>query len=80
MQLAHITQERTKEKNVHNDQSSESRVTKRQSFKQSLSFNDYRWLLQAYAIIASFYNSVGNQKHCELSYVKYVQLVEKFYH
>ena len=54
-------------------------MTKRQ-FKQSLTFNDYKWMQQAYGIIASLYSTVGNQKKCELSYVKYVQLIERFYH
>ena len=35
--------------------------------------------LQAYGIIASFYNAVGNQEKCESSYVKYIKLIEKFY-
>ena len=78
--LAQVTQEKTKEKNVNQDHSSESRLTKMYRFKSSLSFDDYKWLLQAHSIVASFYNSVNNQKGCEKSYVKYIQLIEKFYY
>ena len=78
--LGHINLERNKEKNVNQDHSSESRLTRISRFKNSLSFDEYKWLLQAYTIIASFYHAVGNTQQCEKSYVKYVQLLEKFYH
>lgn len=32
---------------------------------------DYKWMLSAYSSIAAFYNAIGNQKRCEMSYVKY---------
>ena len=78
--LGHINLERNKEKNVNQDHSSESRLTRISRFKNSLSFDEYKWLLQAYTIIASLYHAVGNTQQCEKSYVKYVQLLEKFYH
>ena len=42
-------------------------------------FADFKWKLSAYATIAAFYNSIGNQIKCEFIYVKYVQLIEKFF-
>jgi hypothetical protein len=30
-------------------------------------------------VVASFYNAIGNEVACEKTYVKYVQLVEKFF-
>lgn len=39
---------------------------------KALSFNEYRWLLQCYGLIATFYNAIGHQKRCESAYVKYV--------
>ena len=78
--FANVTMERKQEKNVNNDHSSDSKMTKVMRFKQTLAFSDYKWLLQAYGVIASFYNSVGNQEKCEASYVKYIKLIERFYH
>ena len=42
----------------------------------NLTFAEFRWLLQCYGIVASFYNSIGHQKRCESTYVRYVQFVE----
>jgi hypothetical protein len=36
-------------------------------------------MLSAYATIATFYNAIGYQNHCETTYVKYVQWVENFF-
>ncbi len=35
-------------------------------------FADFKWKLSAYATIAAFYNSIGNQIKCEFIYVRYV--------
>ena len=39
-------------------------------------FNDFRWVLQAHAMLGAFYNALGNQKKCEASYVMYIKLLE----
>lgn len=47
--------------------------------KRSLDFNDFRWMLSAMGLIASFYNCLGSQLQCEHAYMRYVQVVEDFY-
>jgi hypothetical protein len=42
-------------------------------------FNDFRWVLQAHAMLGAFYNALGNQKKCEAAYVMYIKLLEQFY-
>jgi hypothetical protein len=47
--------------------------------KRVFDFNDFRWMLSAMGMIASFYNSLGYQKQCEAVYVRYVTLIEDLY-
>jgi tetratricopeptide (TPR) repeat protein len=65
------------------DEKSSSNLTKNKTIgfknKRVFDFNDFRWMLSAMAMVASFYNCLGYQKHCEQVYVRYVTLVEDFY-
>jgi len=35
-------------------------------------FAEFRWILQAYSVMAALYNACGNEVQCEKTYVKYI--------
>lgn len=42
-------------------------------------FNEIRTILQAYSVVAAIYSACGNEVQCEKTYVKYIQLIEKYF-
>ena len=42
-------------------------------------FNEIRIILQAYSVMAAIYSACGNEVQCEKIYVKYIQLIEKYF-
>ena len=48
--------------------------------KNMLVYKDLRWILQSYGLIGAFYNAMNMEKQCEAAYVRYVQIIEQFFH
>ena len=68
--MQEIKAEKQADNNVQQaDEKSSSNLTKTNKIgfrnKRAFDFNDFRWMLSAMAMIGSFYNSLGYQKHCE---------------
>ena len=60
--------------------SSRSMTNKSQSNSEKMfMYKDFRWVLQSFGLMASFYNAIGMQVQCEKAYVRYIQLVEQFF-
>ena len=47
--------------------------------RRTVDYNEFRWLLSSYGLIAGFYNSLGLHQLCEQVYVKYISYLEDFY-
>lgn len=85
-QLTEIKKEKQENKAATGDDRSSaytrkytSNIRNRPTHSNITTFADYKWMLSAYATIAAFYNAIGNQKKCEMVYVKYVQWIEKYF-
>ena len=78
-----IVQDKLDNQNVQKDDEKSSAYTKNnpKSYrgKKHLEFNEFKWMLSAYALVASFYCAVGNQQECQQVYAKYVKFVEEFF-
>ena len=71
---------------IYEIQQSSSEATKNRHALQTMlesgskiQFKDFRWHLQAYSLVASFYNAINLHQRCESVYVRYIELVEEFY-
>jgi hypothetical protein len=54
-------------------------LLKKSKKNSNFGFNELRWVLSSYGLLASFYNSIDHQKRCESTYVKYIQITEQLY-
>jgi len=84
LKMLDAQKERMDNFNVHQADERSSNLTRAKDPKAPRSkykadFNDFKWMLSAMALMASFYNCLGYQTQCEEVYVEYVGLIEEFY-
>ena len=81
--MSEIQKDKNAEANPQNHQDGgSSQLTKpnmRPKNKRSVDFNEFKWVLTSLAMIAGFYNSLGQHAECEKVYVKYMTYIEDFY-